>query len=392
MDLPTVALHADDHLALTRDLAAPLHPSTTFRYPSDPADLVPANEQSIYDYSTDDKGKPKYIYSRLTAPTLTRTEAVLSGVMDAPTVLYSSGLAAAHALLAYLKPKRILIGEGGYHGVHALIEQLARLSPGSFQKVGLDAEEIGPDDIVWVENPLNPYGTIIDLAQLAETAHAVRAKICVDMTFAPPPMSSTPYIWDELKLDFVMHSCTKYFGGHSDLLSGSVSTRDEGAHKALLTERTFWGSTPGSMEQWLLLRSLRTLDMRVRQQSTTATILARKLAELTASSTSPIQTVHHASLQPPSLTASLFPSGLYPACFAIVLRNGDLAKGLPSKLKVFNHCTSLGGVESCVEWRAMSDASCDPGLVRISVGVEASGDLVKDFVQGLEALDNDAAT
>ncbi|BFZ61125.1 hypothetical protein YB2330_002183 [Saitoella coloradoensis] len=391
MDLPTLALHADDHLALTRDLAPPLHPSTTFRYPSDPADLIPASEQSIYENSTDDKGKPKYIYSRLTAPTLTRTEAVLSGIMDAPTVLYSSGLAAAHAVLTFLKPKRILIGEGGYHGVHALIEQLARLSPGSFQKDGIDAD-IGPDDIVWVENPLNPYGTINDLALLSQKAHSIGAKICVDMTFAPPPMSSTSHIWDELELDFVMHSCTKYFGGHSDLLSGSVSTRDEEAHKALLTERTFWGSTPGSMEQWLLLRSLRTLDMRVRQQSTTATILAQKLFELAASSTSPIQSVHHASLQPASLTASLFPSGLYPACFAIVLRTGDLAKRFPSKLKVFNHCTSLGGVESCVEWRAMSDATCDPGLVRISVGVEASEDLVRDFVQGLEALDKEVTT
>lgn len=199
-----------------------------------------------------------------------------------------------------------------------------------------------------------------------------------------------------------MHSGTKYFGGHSDMLCGVLAVRPEldtekGWVKGLLEERVFLGSVMGSLEGWLGVRSLRTLAVRVERQSSNATRLVAWLAEEAGREGSVVRRVvdkvQHASLQPAareegSWLRRQMPRGWGPV-FSIVTREEDDARRLPSKLNLFHHATSLGGVESLIEWRAISDSSIAKTVLRVSVGVEGWEDLREDLLQGFQALWDD---
>ncbi|KAJ3561234.1 hypothetical protein NPX13_g9028 [Xylaria arbuscula] len=195
-----------------------------------------------------------------------------------------------------------------------------------------------------------------------------------------------------------MHSGTKYFGGHSDLLCGVLAIAPRRAEKWLVQlqmERVFLGSVMGSMEGWLGIRSLRTLELRVRKQSADAENLVRWLeAERKREGSVVYDTVaeiKHASLQVDSDGKELgwlkkqMPNGFGPV-FAIYMNDQGYARKLPSKLGLFHHATSLGGVESLIEWRSMTDDGVDKRLLRLSIGVEGWEDLRDDLVQGFEAL------
>ncbi|TQS32941.1 hypothetical protein Golomagni_06730 [Golovinomyces magnicellulatus] len=193
-----------------------------------------------------------------------------------------------------------------------------------------------------------------------------------------------------------MHSGTKYFGGHSDMLCGTLSVHPKHAEwiKGLRGDRLVLGAVPGSFEGWLGMRSMRTLELRVTRQSKTATDLVSWLAsELSNSSStvaSTVEKIQHASLQPEasqpgSWLQQQMPQGYGPV-FALWMKDQDLARKLPSKLKLFQHATSLGGVESLIEWRAMSDSGVDRRLLRVSIGVEGLEDLKDDFTQAFDSL------
>lgn len=258
------------------------------------------------------------------------------------------------------------------------------------------AEELSPGDVIHLETPINPTGTAVSIAALAEKAHSRGAFLMVDSTFAPPPLQD-PFAH---KADIVMHSSTKYFGGHSDLLGGVLCVRNDyggipnnGAKIAakLLHERLLLGGVMGSLEGWLGLRSLRTVALRVSRASDSATRLAAWLNS-TITATSPIAEVHHASLQAekdPKCKEWLqkqMPNGFGPV-FAVIMRTPRMARWLPSKLELFHHATSLGGVESLIEWRAMSDDRADERLLRVSIGIEAWEDLKRDLEKGLKAVE-----
>lgn len=154
-----------------------------------------------------------HIYSRLSAPNTTRLEAALSSLLNGRALTYTSGLSAFHAMLVYLNPKRIAIG-AGYHGCHGVISILTKLT--GLEKIDLhneaawDAAGLGPGDIVHIETPLNPTGEATDLSHYAALAHARGAYLTVDATFAPPSLQD-PFVHGA---DVVMHSGTKYVGGH----------------------------------------------------------------------------------------------------------------------------------------------------------------------------------
>jgi cystathionine beta-lyase/cystathionine gamma-synthase len=148
----------------------------------------------------------------------------------------------------------------------------------------------------------------------------------------------------------------------------------------LLDDRVYLGTRPGTMESWLLLRSLRTLHLRVPQQSQNATKL---VAYVVQKNYSIIRKIAHASLQEEGYVKTQL-SGGYPPCFALYFTSQEQAKTFCSKTKLFRHATSLGGAESLCEWRAMSDATVDRTLVRISVGIEGIDDLIKDFDQAIQ--------
>jgi cystathionine gamma-synthase len=259
-----------------------------------------------------------------------------------------------------------------------------------------DAAGLGKGDVVHIETPINPTGECVDVAKYAKLAHERGAKLTVDATFGPPPLQD-PFA---LGADAVMHSGTKYLGGHSDMLCGVLATKDEAMWKGLYTERLYLGSMIGSLEGWLGVRSVRTLEVRVERQSESATKLALWIhGLLTGEAQTPedgkavkdtVLTVHHASVQrldpkTGEWIAKQMPNGNGPV-FALTMQSELIAKSLPSKLHFFHHATSLGGVESLIEWRRMSDPTVDPRVLRISVGVESWEDLKKDLLRGMKEL------
>ncbi|KFY98773.1 hypothetical protein V498_01233 [Pseudogymnoascus sp. VKM F-4517 (FW-2822)] len=402
LSLSSRAIHADDVLnGGHQDVAPPLHVSTTYRYPSDPEKLVPWAES---DHTAVTEG---HVYSRHTAPNTTRFETILSNLLNGPAISYTSGLSAFHAILVHLNPKRISIGEG-YHGCHGVISIHKKLTGLTTLPLDCPAEDLQAGDIVHIETPLNPTGNATNLKEYAEKAHSRGAYLTVDATFGPPPLQD-PFLWGA---DIVMHSGTKYFGGHSDMLCGVLAVNParvkEGWVDNLKRERLLIGTVMGNMEGWLGVRSLRTLEIRVeRQAQSTGKIVAWLNAALhpeTESSVGDSATlssgnsgivrgvlakIDHASLQTDDIKdgwlLKQMPNGFGPV-FSIIMQTEELARKLPSKLKLFHHATSLGGVESLIEWRTMTDATVDRRLLRISIGIEGWEDLRDDLLQAFTAL------
>ncbi|KAK3330848.1 Cys/Met metabolism PLP-dependent enzyme-domain-containing protein [Apodospora peruviana] len=393
LSLASRSVHADDYINNHQAVAPPLHVSTTFRYSRNPDDLKQwdnHNPAAPYD---------SHMYSRDSAPNTTRLEAILTSVLGGPALTYASGLAAFHAMMVFLNPKRIAIG-GGYHGCHGVIKVLHKLNGLEQLEIEDDADlaRLQKGDIIHVETPLNPTGEARDLAYYRRKADELGCYLTVDATFAPPPLQN-PF---EFGVDVVMHSGTKYFGGHSDMLSGVLAVRPDragGWMQGLREERLVIGGVMGSLEGWLGVRSLRTLELRVTRQSESAQRLVDWLSsEVNGGKGLVSETVlklQHASLQPEAADETSWlrkqmPNGFGPV-FSIWMKSEELAKRLPSKLHLFQHATSLGGVESLIEWRAMTDKSVDRKLLRVSIGVEGWEDLRDDLLQGFQALKDELA-
>ncbi|KAI6249507.1 hypothetical protein HI914_01771 [Erysiphe necator] len=395
----SLAIHADDFLnGDQRDVAPPLHVTTTFRYNKDPDSLVSSRSHDMQSLSTG-----THIYSRISNPNTTRLEALLSSILKGPTLTYSSGLSAFHALLVFLNPKRIAISDG-YHGCHGVIEIHQKLT--GLKKIALDCdpEELQAGDIVHVETPLNPTGEAINLSYYAEKAHSRGAFLTVDATFGPPPLQE-PFLWGA---DIVMHSGTKFLSGHSDLLCGVLAINPtrikESWHSKLYQERVYLGNVMGSLDGWLGIRSIRTLELRVIRQSDNALKLVNWFISAMSAEEENTDIAHyrgieivqkvlnkieHASLQQEAIKngwlLKQMPNG-FGSVFSIIMKEESFARKLPSKLHLFHHATSLGGVESLIEWRTMSDSKVDTHLLRVSVGIEDWQDLRDDLMQGFEAV------
>ncbi|KAJ1771715.1 hypothetical protein IW140_003307 [Coemansia sp. RSA 1813] len=398
VSVSTQSIHADSHLRVTADISPPISVSTTFDYAKEEVDGC--------NYGFDQR----YTYSRDTTPMVTKTEATLSTLTEGYAVLYGSGLSASLAVLIEHRPKKIALGKC-YFGVRNVIQQYQALVP-CVEVVGTECSLDGVD-LVWIESPLNPTGEVLDICSYALRAHAAGAILVVDSTLAPPPLSY-PF---RQGADVVVHSATKYLGGHCDLLAGVVVTKSARSTETLRAARNTLGLGAGSLESWLLLRSLRTLSVRVLQQSrTTARLVAlleghRRAACATTchhptaaelSMGRRIVAIQHASLQFSACSSSTpsicgfdatkqHPDG-FGAVFAVRFATQAQALFVARHLKLHRFATSLGGVESLVDWRRGWDATADPTLLRISVGLESYEDLANDWKQALLALDaNEAA-
>lgn len=346
----TVAIHADAGIDPGPDVAPPIHVSTTFDA-ANPAGLL---------------------YSRFEQPTRQRLEAVLGALDGGEAVTYASGLAAVTAAISVLRPRRVAIAKGGYFGCQATIDAFV---PWGLAKVPLDAP-LGEGDLVWIETPLNPTCELQDIAEHAARARAAGARLLVDGTFATPVLQRPL----DLGADLVLHSSSKYLAGHSDALGGVLVARDPEIARRLRQGRVVAGSVPGALETWLTLRGVRTLGLRVRHQTETATRLAAVLAPKVAR-------VWHPSLpsHPGHALAARQMRGPG-AMLSIELATERQARELPDHLTLFRNATSLGGVESLIEWRRRVDAEAPPTLLRISVGLEDAGDLAADLIAGVEAV------
>ncbi|KAI9164168.1 trans-sulfuration enzyme [Paramyrothecium foliicola] len=385
MSMATAAIHADDFYSPHRAIAPGMHVAVNFRYARDPDQLK--QMENIDPNAPQDS----HIYSRYTAPNTSRLETILRSIFGGSVITYSTGLSAIHGMMVLLNPKRIFISKG-YHGTHGVIDVMNKLT--GVQKFTLDdLDKLGAGDVIHLETPINPTGEAMNIAYYSERARAAGAYLCVDSTFAPPPLQNPL----ALGADIVVHSGTKYIGGHSDMLCGLLVIREdrvqEGWLQTLRKERQVIGSVMGSLEGWLGIRSVRTLHLRVSRQSETCTNLASWLAAEMAKSDSIISKavyeVRHASLQADNTEdgwlRKQMPGG-FGAVFGLIMKNPSHAKKMPSRMYIFQHATSVGGVESLIEWRAMNDLECDERLLRISCGVEDVEDLKADLMQGMQRL------
>ena len=310
--------------------------------------------------------------------------------MKAEVLTYSTGLAAFNALLTLFCPKVLAIAKA-YHGCLELAKLHTKMR--AMKQIGLDEASwdvagLGKGDIIHIETPQNPTGEAVNIAHYAKLAHDRGAILSVDATFGPPGLQD-PFLWGA---DIVMHSGTKYIGGHSDMLCGVLAVRNKKWAHDLFQERAYLGSVMGNMESWLGVRSMRTFDLRVKAQSGNATRLVQWIHGALQGGPdgdavrAVVKTLRHASLQgDPEWLCKQMPNGFGPV-FALNMKTADLARRLPDAVRFFHHATSLGGMESLIEWRRMSDVSVDERLVRVSVGGENWEDLQADLLRGFKAI------
>ncbi|ODV62246.1 putative cystathionine beta-lyase [Ascoidea rubescens DSM 1968] len=377
--IQTTLIHgADSIYERVSDVVPPINVSTTFKYPQKVEELIPVDDQSIDSIA----GSGNFIYSRLSHPNSEALELTFKKLFGKDVVVYSSGLAAFNAILFHYSPKRIFI-DHCYAGCHGIVNLFKRFG---LKEFGVSEEELKENlsqgDLIHIETPVNPEGTSYDIEYFTKIAHERGAYVSVDSTFAPFPLQD-PFLFEA---DIVMHSATKYYGGHSDLLSGLLVVKDDKIKAELVFDRVYLGTNIGNLESYLLIRSLRTFKMRIEVQSKNCEKLVKYLNDNKEGKFSKvIDKIYHSSLQKEEFVARQLPNGYGPV-FSIDLVSEDFAKRLAANLKYFQHATSLGGVESLIEWRALSAPKIRRTLVRISVGCEEIEDLIEDIEQGLLSL------
>jgi len=334
-------------------------------------------------------------YSRSDNPTRRQFEECIASLEGASHALaFASGLAATTTLLLLFDPgAHIVFTEDVYGGSYRLFDKVLRRYGLRFTAV--DPTDIGavkaaleePTELLWLESPTNPLLRVVDIAALSEIAHARGAKVCVDSTFASPVLTRPL----ELGADLVVHSSTKFLGGHSDVLGGVVLTSDDSAAERLRFHQNAVGAVPSPFDCWLLLRGLKTLELRVQRQSDSALKVAEWLTQHPS-----VQRVHYPGLadHPQHDLACQQMSGRYGGVVSFELATREAALSALERIRVFTLAESLGAVESLAEHPAlMTHASLPPelrsrsgvsdGLIRLSVGVEDVEDLIADLDQAL---------
>ncbi len=332
-----------------------------------------------------------YEYSRSGNPTRTALEGNLAALEGAKYGLcFASGLAAENTLLHCLSSgDHVVCARDVYGGTFRLFDKVWKqlgIAATFINAFNLDEvrSAIQPSTkILWLESPTNPLLTITDLAAASEIAHRKNVQVVVDNTFASPCLQ-LPL---ELGADVVLHSTTKYLGGHSDVVGGAIATSDEGLYTRLKFLQNAAGSVPGPLDCFLVLRGTKTLAIRMKQHCENAQQIAAHLA-----SHREVEKVYYPGLpdNPYHALAARQMSG-FGGMVSLELR-GDLERNrrFASKTKLFALAESLGGVESMINHPAsMTHASIPPGerlkgglkdtLMRLSVGIEDVSDLIEDL-------------
>ena len=361
----------------TRAVVPPIHVASTFVQPG-------AGDWGEFDYTR--SGNP-------TRHGLETTLASLEGAFGA--LAFSSGMAAIHAVTMLLETgDHVLAGSDIYGGTYRLLHKVANRAGIQVSLVdttdinGVEAAIRPQTKIVWVESPGNPRMSITDIEACAQIAHSQRALLGVDNTFASPVLTRPL----ELGADIVMHSATKYLGGHSDLLGGVLAVKDESLLDRLYFIQNATGAVLSPFDAFLCSRGIKTVYLRVREQSRTAMRLAQWLEDAPQ-----VQTVlypglsHHSGHE----LAARQMDGRFGGMLSFeVAGSFSKAKRIAESTQLFRLAVSLGAVESLIEHPAsMSHASYDrqdrlahgisDSLVRLSVGLEAFEDLRDDLKRAL---------
>jgi cystathionine beta-lyase/cystathionine gamma-synthase len=363
--------------------------------PTTGAVIVPIHQTSTYAQEAVAKHKG-FEYSRTDNPTRRSLEVCLAALEGAKhAAAFASGMAAITTLAMTLKSgQRVLIPDDVYGGTYRLFARVLRDLGIAFETVDMtdlaavDRALEQPVALLLAETPTNPTLKILDLTALAERAHAHGALVAVDNTFA------TPYIQRPLEhgADVVLYSATKYLGGHSDLVAGSVALNDDDLAQRLRYLQNAVGAIPGPFDCWLLLRGLKTLALRMRAHCEGAVAIAEWLDQR-----ADVTKVHFPGLAGHAghdiATRQMAGSGepLYGGMVSFEVENEPRAREICERTDLFFLAESLGGVESLIEHPAqMTHASLagsgfevSPGLIRLSVGIEHVDDLIGDLDRAL---------
>jgi cystathionine gamma-synthase len=338
-------------------------------------------------------------YSRSGNPTRDAYEACLAALERARFgFAFASGLAAEDALLRLLGPgEGVVLGNDAYGGTFRLVDKVHRDAGHPWVAVDLtDPTTLQPvlaggsgARVVWLETPTNPTLSVVDIELVCEIAHAHGAWVVVDNTFA------TPYLTQPLALgaDVVVHSATKYLGGHSDVLGGFVATNDEAIAERVGFLQNAVGAVPSPFDCYLVQRGLKTLAVRMDRHCDNA----RSVVELLHGHPAVERVLWPGLDGHPGHEVAKRQMRDYGGMVSFVVRGGEAAAvAVVERTEVFTLAESLGAVESLIEHPALmthasaagSPLAVDPALVRLSVGLETAHDLVADLAQALDSLDS----
>ncbi len=360
----------------TGAVVVPIHLATTFAQES------PGRHQG-------------FEYSRSGNPTRGNLEECLASLEGAAHGLaFSSGLAATTIVMLLLDPgDHVVFTEDVYGGTFRLFDKV-------FRRYGLTFTAVDPTDpdavaaamtdrtrMVWLKSPTNPLLRVVDIDAVSELVHGAGALVAVDSTFASPVLQRPL----DLGADLVIHSSTKFLGGHSDVLGGAVLTSDDALAERMRFHQNAVGAVPSPFDCWLLLRGVKTLQLRVLRQCENALAIARWLEGQDA-----VTQVYYPGLEsnPGHALARRQMGGHFGGVVSFEVSTGDAARSFLERLRVFTLAESLGAVESLAESPAMMTHASIPeetrarvgvsdGLLRLSVGIEDVDDLVADLEQAL---------
>ena len=358
--------------------------------------ITPAiHVSSTYLRDPDNQYRSGRVYARADNPAFDQAEAVLAELeQGAQAALFASGMAAATAVFQALDPgDHVLAPKVMYWSLRnwlmnfatrwgLQVELIDMTDPAAVQA----AVRPGQTKLVWIETPANPLWTVTDIAATAAIAHAAGALVAVDSTVSSPVLTRPL----TLGADLVMHAGTKYLNGHSDLVAGALVTREDNDFwRRIKAVRAQIGGTLGSFEAWLLLRGMRTLYLRVRAASQSALAIARHF-----DGHPDVEAVLYPGLTAASghAVAARQMDGGFGGMLSLRVKAGPAggeaaAIATAAHVQLWKRATSLGGTESLIEHRASVEGAgtpAPPDLLRLSVGIEATGDLIDDLEQALQ--------
>ncbi len=362
--------------------------------PTTGAIMTPIYQTSTYVQAAPAQHKG-YEYSRTDNPTRKALEDCLAALESAPYGLaFSSGMAAIDTVLKLFNTgDHIVATNDVYGGTFRLADKVWRRYGVEFSWVdvsNVDAvrQAIRPETkLIWLETPTNPRLALADIAAIAAIAREKGVLLAVDNTFASPALQQPL----TLGADLSVHSMTKYLGGHSDVVGGALMTRDESLFQRLKFLQNAAGAVPGPMDCFLVLRGVKTLALRMERHSANGKRVAEFLSDHPA-----VAKVFYPGLEShPQHALASRQMRDFGGMVSVILNGGpDAGKQFVSRTRLFALAESLGGVESLIEHPysmthaslAASDLAVDPGLVRLSVGVEHIDDLLADLQQALVGL------
>jgi len=359
--------------------------------PSTGAVTVPIYQTSTYVQEAVGELKQGYDYSRTANPTRRALETCLAALESAGHgFAFASGMAATTTVMHLLEPgDRVVSVNDVYGGTYRLFNRVYEPKGYRFSYLSAEqcnagiAEHLEGARMLWLESPTNPLLNVVDIRAAADAAHAAGAFVVVDNTFASPFLQRPV----ELGADIVVHSTTKYLGGHSDLVGGFAATGDDGIAERLAFLQNSLGGVPGPLDAWLVLRGLKTLGVRMSRHCANAREIAAFLGGHPA-----VERVLWPGLEShPGHDIATRQMSDFGGMISFLVESERRAVDLVAKTELWSLAESLGGVESLIEHplqmthasTAYAPFATPANLVRLSVGIESAADLIADLDQAL---------